>query len=70
MVLFLKTAKIMLTLSNTLLCVAYFVQLRIAKVNTKTPTTFSAPPRSGAMLIAYATNTPIVPACITPEKSL
>ncbi len=25
-------------------------------------------PRSGAMLIAYATNTPIVPACITPEK--
>lgn len=27
-------------------------------------------PRSGAMLIAYATNTPIVPACITPEKKL
>lgn len=25
-------------------------------------------PRSGAMLIAYTTNTPIVPACITPEK--
>lgn len=27
-------------------------------------------PRSGAMLIAYTTNTPIVPACITPEKGL
>lgn len=27
-------------------------------------------PRSGAMLIAHATNTPIVPACITPEKKL
>ncbi len=27
-------------------------------------------PRSGAMLIAYQTNTPIVPACITPEKKL
>lgn len=27
-------------------------------------------PRSGAMLIAYQTNTPIVPACITPEKGL
>ncbi len=27
-------------------------------------------PRSGAMLIAYATDTPIVPACITPEKKL
>lgn len=25
-------------------------------------------PRSGAMLIAHTTNTPIVPACITPEK--
>ncbi len=27
-------------------------------------------PRSGAMLIAHQTNTPIVPACITPEKKL
>ena len=27
-------------------------------------------PRSGAMLIAHQTNTPIVPACITPEKGL
>lgn len=27
-------------------------------------------PRSGAMIIAYQTNTPIVPACITPEKGL
>ena len=27
-------------------------------------------PRSGAMLIAHTTNTPIVPACITPEKGL
>lgn len=27
-------------------------------------------PRSGAMFIAYQTNTPIVPACITPEKGL
>lgn len=27
-------------------------------------------PRTGAMLIAKATNTPIVPACITPEKKL
>lgn len=27
-------------------------------------------PKTGAMLIAQATNTPIVPACITPEKKL
>ena len=27
-------------------------------------------PKTGAMLIAHATNTPIVPACITPEKKL
>lgn len=27
-------------------------------------------PRSGAMLMAYQTNTPIIPACITPEKGL
>ncbi len=27
-------------------------------------------PHSGAMLIAYNTNTPVVPACITPEKGL
>ncbi|MEE1154366.1 MAG: lysophospholipid acyltransferase family protein [Acutalibacteraceae bacterium] len=27
-------------------------------------------PRSGAAMIAYATNTPVVPACITPQKKL
>lgn len=27
-------------------------------------------PKTGAMLIAHATNTPIIPACITPEKKL